>query len=104
MVLEFVPYTGFCTVAPAVLLNVDEISPVRAAASVPRTTRVLVLAGSADHRATSEDFVAIANALGGQVEFVVINGGEHLRLVLADPELYRKTVHGLWENAQHPET
>lgn len=94
-VLEYVTYAGFSVVAPSVLPNVDEVSPLRAAAQVPPSARVLVLAGSADHRARPAEAAAIANAIGERAELVVIEGGDHLRLSAADPEKYRKAITGL---------
>lgn len=96
-VLEYVAYAGFSAVAPLVVPNADDISPLRAAARIPPSARVLVLAGRADRRATPAEAAAIAGAVGARAELVVIEGGDHLRLAAAEPERYRKAVVGFLE-------
>ena len=102
-VLEYVAYAGFSAVAPAVLPNADEISPLQAAPRVPPSARVLVLAGGADRRARPVEAAAVATAVGGRAELVVIEGGDHLRLAAADPAGYRKAIFGLLEWCSQPE-
>lgn len=101
--LEFVAYTGFSLVAPMVLSNVDDISPLTAAARVPASARVLVLAGGADRRAKPAEAAAIANAIGERAELIVIEGGDHLGLAAVDPERYRKMVTGFLERCAQVE-
>ncbi|AWM41405.1 Alpha/beta hydrolase family protein [Gemmata obscuriglobus] len=95
--LEFVAYTGFSVVAPMLLSNINDISPLTAAARIPASARVLVLAGSADRRARPTEAAAIADAIGERAELVVIEGGDHLHLAAAEPERYRKAVTGFLE-------
>lgn len=97
-VVEYVAYVGFSVVVPAVLPNADEVSPLKAAARVPPSARVLVLAGSADRRATPAEAAAIAAAAGDRAELVVIEGGDHLRLAASDPVKYREAILGLLMN------
>ncbi|MDY3562878.1 alpha/beta fold hydrolase [Gemmata sp. JC673] len=92
--LEYVAYAGFSVVAPMVLSNVEDISPLTAAARIPASARVLVLAGSADRRAKPSEAAAIADTIGERAELVVIEGGDHLHLAAAEPERYRKVVTG----------
>ncbi|WP_439620819.1 alpha/beta hydrolase [Gemmata sp.] len=91
-ILEFVAYAGLTAVAPLVLPDADAISPLGAARRVPPSARVLVLAGSADRRATLAEAAAITGAIGARAELVAIAGGDHLRLADADPERYRAAV------------
>lgn len=93
-VVEYVAYTGFSVVAPAVLPNADEDSPLRAAARLPSSARVLVLTGSDDRRARPSEAAAIVNAVGERAELVVIEGGDHLRLAGSSPEKYRNAITG----------
>ena len=53
---------------------------------------MLVLAGSADARATPDEARAIVEQLGPRAELVVVEGGDHLRLPEANPHLYRGAV------------
>jgi alpha-beta hydrolase superfamily lysophospholipase len=93
-VLEYVAYLGFTAVAPAVLPDVDTVSPLKAAGQVPPGPRVLVLAGGADTRATPDDAAAIARALGDRAELVVVPGADHLMLADVDRDGYRRVVTG----------
>jgi alpha-beta hydrolase superfamily lysophospholipase len=101
-VLDYVAYTGLSAVAPMVLPDVDEISPLKAAALVPPSARVLVLAGGADRRATPDEARALAEALGERAELVVIKRGGHLQLFEADPAAYRGAVNGFLDRFQQP--
>jgi len=97
-VLEFVAYLGFAIVVPAVLPDIDAISPLKAAPQVPASARVLILAGSADQRARPEEAEAIAKAIGGQAELVIVEGGDHLQLAEADPKGYQDAILGFLAN------
>jgi alpha-beta hydrolase superfamily lysophospholipase len=89
-----VAYAGLRLMAPLVLPDFARISPLQAAPGVPRETPVLVLAGSADARATPEEAREIADRLGPRTELVVIEGGDHLQLEKPDPGRYRATILG----------
>lgn len=91
-ILDQLAYSGFLVVAPAVIPNFDEISPLSAAAKVPATVPVLVLAGSADQRATPAEAKAIADAIGARAELVVFPDADHLALAIREPEKYRRVV------------
>lgn len=102
-VLEYVAYAGFSVVAPAVVPNANEVSPLATAARIPPSARVLVLAGGADRRATPAEAAAIVGAVGERAELVVIEGGDHLRLAAAEPERYRRTIVGFLETGSQTE-
>ena len=91
-VFDAVAYAGLRVAAPLVLPDFDRISPLEAAAAVPREARALVLAGSADRRATPDEARAIAGRLGPNAELVVVEGGDHLQLAKPDPAFYRATL------------
>lgn len=91
-ILDQLAYAGFLVVAPAVIPNFDEISPFHAASKLPAPARVLVLAGSADQRATPAEAKAIADAIGARAELVVFPDADHLALATREPEKYRKVV------------
>lgn len=101
-VLEFVAYTGFSAVVPLVLPHADDISPLNSARGVPSSARVLVLAGTADRRATAAEAAAIAETIGARAELVVIEGGDHLLLAAAAPEQYRAAILGHLERCGRP--
>ena len=90
--VEWVAYQGLSVAASVVLPHPDEISPLTAAARMPRAARVLVLAGGADRRATPAEAAAIVEALGDRAKLIVIDGGDHLGLAAADPVGYRAAI------------
>jgi pimeloyl-ACP methyl ester carboxylesterase len=92
--LDRVAYTGLVIVSPVVLPELDEISPVTAAAKIPSTVPVLVLAGGADRRAKPEEAAALAEHMPGHTRLVLIEAGGHSRLEEADPTVYRDAVLG----------
>jgi alpha-beta hydrolase superfamily lysophospholipase len=87
-------FAGLRLTAPLVLPDFDRISPREAASDVPRETPVLVLSGTADHRATPDEAREIADRLDPRAELAVIEGGDHLQLEQPDPARYRATVLG----------
>lgn len=95
-------YCGASTVAPLVLADVDAVSPVRAAAHVPASAQVLVLAGGADKLATPAEAERIAKTLGSRAELVVFPRGKHLALFEADPIGCRAAVLGFVERFRTP--
>jgi alpha-beta hydrolase superfamily lysophospholipase len=91
-VLDLVAYSGLTAMAPIVLPEMDEISPVQRAAAIPPKASVLLLAGRCDRRACPEEADAIRDRIGARARLVVIDDGDHLRLHEADPKLYRAAV------------
>ncbi|MGL4552450.1 MAG: alpha/beta hydrolase, partial [Gemmataceae bacterium] len=83
---------GLTAVAPLVLADA-RASPLRAASQMPPSARVLILAGSADRRATPDEARAIHGRIPGS-RLVVIDGGDHLELAAADPAGYAAAVNG----------
>ena len=92
MGLEWISYMGLRTVAPLVLPDLDRISPERAAAAIPESCRVLILAGQADKLAPPSDAEAIRARVRGRCELIVIEGGEHHQLAKANPEAFRSWI------------
>ena len=84
-----IAYAGLSLTAPLVLDDVDQISPLDAAALVPKDLPVLLLAGGADRHATPAESVAIAERIGPRAELVVFDGAGHLGLARTDPTRYR---------------
>ena len=89
--LDQLAYAGLLIVSPVVLPTLDQISPLEAASGVPRSAPVLILAGTADQRARPDEARAIAGRIAG-AEVVVIEGGDHARLMDPDPDEYRRIV------------
>jgi alpha-beta hydrolase superfamily lysophospholipase len=90
--LSEVAYTGLSVVCPLVLPDVDDISPLDAAAGIPPTVPVLVLAGDADRRARPEEAQAIYQRISSHARLVIVPGGDHVHLDEPDPEHYRRVV------------
>lgn len=90
--LDLIAYTGLLTVAPLVLPDVDQLSPLNAAESMPPSVPVLILAGGADRRALPDEARAIHARLRGPAKLVVIKNGDHSQLLRADPIGYRAAV------------
>jgi len=88
-VLDEVAYLGLLAVSPLVLPDSSRLSPLEAAANVPKSVPVLILAGSNDDRAPPDDARTIADRIGKSARFVVFDGGDHLQLRAADPARYR---------------
>ena len=76
--------------APLVLGDANRISPIDAAANIPKNTPVLILAGGNDTRATPAEAAAIENRIGPRAELVVFEGAGHLGLHRANPVRYRE--------------
>jgi len=87
-----VAYAGAATVAPLVLPEVDSISPLEAASSIPESARVLILAGDADRRARAAEARAIYERVRSHGRLLIFPGGDHLKLFAADPAAYEKAA------------
>jgi alpha-beta hydrolase superfamily lysophospholipase len=94
-----IAYLGLEIVAPVVVPEVDEISPLKAAAGVPATVPVLILCGSADWRARPDESRAIYACVQAHAELVVIEGGEHLQLFQKAPDECASAVFRLVEKS-----
>ena len=92
-VLDFVAYAGLRTVAPAALPDFDRISPVDAIAGISSQSRMLILAGGADRRATPAEARTLHERCRCPAELKVFDGGDYLRLSDADLVGYRDAVH-----------
>ena len=88
--LDWMAYAGLSLMAPLVIRDADLISPVDAAAGIPKTTPVLILAGGNDRSATPAEAHAIGNRIEPQAEVIVFEGAGHLGLYQADPARYRE--------------
>lgn len=67
-----------------------EISPLKAAAQFPKNSRVTVLTGERDLRATPLEAKEIATAIGPHTNVVVIPNADHMQLFQRDQEPYRE--------------
>lgn len=90
--LDLAAYTGLLVVSPLVIPQVDRIAPLQAAAGIPKSVAVLVLAGDADRRARPDEARELAKQIGAGARLVLIAGGDHGRLLAADPPVYRTAV------------
>ncbi len=100
-VLDQVAYAGLLAVSSLILPSLDDISPQRAASSVPRHVPVLILAGGADRKAPPEEARAIAAQIAS-AEVIVFEDPDHLQLPDADPERYRRVVSRFLLRAHRP--
>jgi uncharacterized protein len=87
-----VAYAGAATVSPLVLPDVDRISPLEAASSIPESARVLILAGGADRRARAAEARAIFERIQSHARLLVVPEADHLRLLATDPTAYQEAV------------
>ena len=90
--LRNVAYAGATLVAPLILPDVDSISPLKEASSIPQSSRVLVLAGDKDRRARPEEARAIHARLQGSARLVIVPGADHMKLFETNPMVYREVV------------
>ena len=91
-ILDCIAYAGLVAVSPLYLRNVDDISPLNAAADMPKSIRVLILAGDADRHARPQEAEAIRERIGDRAECVVIENGEHVQLARPNPVAYRRRI------------
>ncbi len=89
--LDSIAYVGMVLVAP-ILVDLDRIAPVVAARAIPPDVPVLILTGSADQKARPEEARDIAEGLGKRAELVIVEGGTHGKLHLADNTTYRDAI------------
>jgi uncharacterized protein len=91
-IFEWVAYHSLLAVSPAVLRELDRISPVDAIGGVPEATPVLILAGRADWKALPEEAEALLARVRSHGRLVVFDGAAHVRLHVADPGRYREEI------------
>ena len=88
--LEQIAYAGLLTVSPLVLPHLNDISPRQAAAQMPKSAQVLILAGEMDRRSPPSEAEEICRALPGGGQCVVIPQADHNRLIQTDRERCRQ--------------
>lgn len=91
-VLDRVAYAGLLAVSPLVIPHIDRISPWTAIGGVPGDTPVLILAGENDRRARPEEATALYERVRDHGRIVIFQGADHLRMIEADPERYRREI------------
>jgi pimeloyl-ACP methyl ester carboxylesterase len=97
-VVDWVAYRGLLAVAPLVVPHFDRISPCEAARGVPADVPVLILAGANDRRARPHEARAILDRVQTHGRLIVFDRADHLLMVHADPERYRRAVLGFLES------
>jgi alpha-beta hydrolase superfamily lysophospholipase len=90
--LNFVAYAGMKIVSPLAIPHAKQISPLNAAAKLPPSIPVLVLAGGIDERAFVVESQAICDCCKDRSQLVVFETADHLKLIDADEATYRKAV------------
>jgi len=93
-VLREVAYSGLRIVGPIFLPHLEQISPLKAIADIPRDVPVLVLAGGADRLARPEEARALYNQVAAHGRLVFLPGAGHGNLFGSAPKLYTRTVLG----------
>ncbi len=91
-VLREVAYSGLRIVGPIFLPHLEQISPLRAIAGVPRNVPVLILAGGADRLARPAEAKALYNRVAAHCRLVFVPGAGHGNLFKSAPDLYTRTV------------
>lgn len=92
--LDSIAYAGLSLVSPLVLSDIDRISPLEASGDIPKSVPVLILAGGKDDRARADEASEIRERIGSMAELVVVENGDHLELLRADPNGMRDAVRG----------
>jgi alpha-beta hydrolase superfamily lysophospholipase len=90
--LNYVAYTGMKLVSPLVVPHAKQISPLKAAAKLPASIPVLVLAGGIDQRAFVAESRDICDCCKDRSQLVVFEKADHLKLLEEDEATYRKSV------------
>jgi fermentation-respiration switch protein FrsA (DUF1100 family) len=91
-IIADVAYAGAAIVAPLVLPELDRISPLQAASSIPEPARVLIMAGGADRRARPAEARAIFERVRSQARLLIVPEGHHVKLLAADPTAYQEAA------------
>lgn len=79
--LDLLAYSGMRLCAPVVLpVEIDQVAPVDAAASIPETVPVMIVTGTADTHSRPEDVRAVFHCVETHGELVVIDGAGHVDL------------------------
>ncbi len=91
-VLDLIAYAGLRIAAPLVLPDFEAIAPVRAARGVPRSVPILILAGTDDPLARTEEALAIRDETSGHATVEIFPKAGHHGLVASDPDRYRRLV------------
>jgi alpha-beta hydrolase superfamily lysophospholipase len=91
-VLDRIAWAGLCAVSPWFMPDMDRIAPIEFAASIPRSTPVLILASSSDTRARPEEARELLEKLDGHGELVFFENADHDRLVETHPEQWTQVV------------
>jgi uncharacterized protein len=90
--LNYVAYTGMKIVSPLVVPHAKQISPLNAAAKLPPSIPVLILAGGIDERAFVAESQAICDCCKDRSQLVVFENADHLKLIDTDEAAYRKAA------------
>lgn len=90
--LSDVAHLGFRVSGQLVLPRARYISPAAAAARIPTSARVLVIAGGRDRHARPAEARAVASAVPGGAEVVVFEDAGHEVYFAHDPGRYRALV------------
>jgi len=91
-IVRNVAYAGATFVAPLILPEVDDISPVKEASSIPKSARVLILAGEKDWRAPPDEARAIHARVQAPSRLLIVPGADHVRFAKANSQLYQEAV------------
>jgi pimeloyl-ACP methyl ester carboxylesterase len=86
---SWLAYAGLSLMAPLAIGDVDRISPRDAAQGIPKEVPVLLLAGSDDYKARSEEALDIAERIGPRAQVEIFARAGHLELYRTDPDRYR---------------
>ena len=94
-ILDWIAYQGLLTVAPVVLPNFDQVSPLRAISTVPADVPILILAGAEDISARAAEAQALFDAARSHADLHLFPHAGHLQMSGTDPTRYRAAVLGL---------
>ena len=92
--IDRVAYHGLVLASPLVLPDLGRISPLAAVEGIPTDVPVLIMAGGRDRRARPDEAGAIHDRVRSHASLSVFEGADHMKLLDAEPERYRREVIG----------
>lgn len=91
-ILDWVAYQGLLTVAPLMIPDLEQISPLSAIEGVPEDVPILILAGGQDRRARPLEARAVHDRVKSHARLSIYKNAAHLQLLTSEPERYEREI------------
>jgi pimeloyl-ACP methyl ester carboxylesterase len=96
-ILDWVAYQGLLTVAPLLIPDLEQISPLSAIEGVPEDIPILILAGGQDRRARLLETRAIHDCVKSHARLSIYKDAGHVQLLATEPQRYKREIRDfLW--------